>query len=69
MTLSYTQRMILTGITIGVITGVVIGGLGALLGLPMGVRGGLTGAFVVVGLMYMRKKSGQGSSAEAREQS
>ena len=67
MTLSYTQRMILTGIAVGVIAGVVVGGLGALLGLPMGVRGGLTGAFVVVGLMYMRKKSGQGSSSEARE--
>ena len=67
MTLSYTQRMILTGIAIGVITGVVIGGLGALLGLPMGIRGGLTGAFVVVGLMYMRRKSGQGSNSEVRE--
>ena len=67
MALSYTQRMILTGIAVGVITGVVIGGLGALLGLPMGIRGGLTGALVVVGLMYMRKKAAQGSTSEARD--
>jgi len=67
VTLSYTQRMILMGIGIGVITGVVIGGLGALLGVPMGIRGGLTGAIVVVGLQYMRKKARQDSTSEPRE--
>lgn len=66
MALSYTQRMVLTGLAIGVVVGLVVGAVGAYLGLPAGVRGGLTGALVVVGLQVMRKKMGQ--SSEARSQ-
>ena len=56
MALSYTQRMILTGLAIGVVVGLVVGAIGAYLGLPGSVRGGITGALVVVGLQVMRKK-------------
>ena len=70
MTLSYTQRMILTGIGIGVVIGLVVGALGAYLGLPAGVRGGLTGELVVVGLQVMRNKmNSQGQRPESRGQS
>ena len=62
MALTNTQKMILTGIGVGVVVGLVVGGIGALLGLPAGVRGGLTGAIVVIALAYlnrqMRKSSG-----------
>jgi hypothetical protein len=65
LALSYTTRMILTGLAIGILAGLVVGALGAYLGLPVGVRGGLTGALVVVGLQYMRKKMNQGQTPEA----
>lgn len=59
MALSYTQRMIFTGIGVGIIVGLAVGALGAYLGLSAGVRGGLTGAFVVVALQYMRRRMRQ----------
>lgn len=69
MALGYTPRMILTGLAIGVGVGLVMGAIGAYLGLPVAVRGGLTGALVVVGLQYMRKKMNAGQSSEVRDQS
>ena len=65
MALSSMQRMVLTGVAIGVVVGLVVGAIGAYLGLPAAVRGGLTGALVVVGLQVMRKKMNQGQSREA----
>ena len=56
MALTYTQRMILTGIGVGVLVGLVIGAIGAWLGLSAGVRGGLTGALTVVALGYMSRQ-------------
>jgi hypothetical protein len=56
MALSQTQRMVLTGIGVGVVIGLVVGGIGALLGLPAGVRGGLTGAIVVIALGYLNRQ-------------
>jgi hypothetical protein len=64
MAVTPTQRMILTGISVGIVVGLVVGGIGALLGLPAMVRGGLTGACVVVALGWlnrqMRRSSGTG---------
>ena len=54
MSTTSTQRTILTGIGIGIVAGVVVGLIGGLLNLPMGIRGGLIGAFVVVGLRAMQ---------------
>ncbi len=56
MALSYTQRMILAGIGVGVFIGLVVGGLGAYLGLSAGVRGGVTGALTVIALHQLRRK-------------
>lgn len=56
MALSYTQRMILTGVGVGVVVGLVVGAVGAWLGLSAGLRGGLTGALTVVALFYMRNQ-------------
>ena len=56
MPISNTQRMILTGIGVGIVIGLVVGGIGALLGLPAGVRGGLTGAIVVIALSYLNRQ-------------
>ena len=63
MALSNTQRMVLAGVAIGVVVGLVVGAVGAYLGLPATVRGGLTGALVVVGLRVMRKKMSPGQSS------
>lgn len=67
MTLSYTQRMVLTGLAIGVVVGLVVGAVGAYLGLPATVRGGLTGALVVAGLQVMRKKMNAGQRSEVED--
>jgi hypothetical protein len=56
MAVTNTQKMILTGIGVGVVIGLVVGGLGALLGLPAGVRGGLTGAIVVLALGWLNRQ-------------
>lgn len=56
MALSKTQRMILTGLGVGVVIGVLVGGIGAWLGLSPGVRGGLTGALVVLALGYLSRQ-------------
>lgn len=56
MALSNTQRMILMGIAVGITIGLVVGLVGGWLGLSPGVRGGLTGAFVVVGLSAMHRR-------------
>jgi hypothetical protein len=56
MALTKTQRMVLTGIGVGVVIGLVVGGIGALLGLPASVRGGLTGAIVVITLGYLNRQ-------------
>jgi hypothetical protein len=62
MTLSYTQKMVLTGIGVGVGVGLVVGAVGALLNLSPGVRGGLTGGFVVIALGWLNRRM-----REARE--
>ena len=69
MALSNTQRMVLAGVAIGVVVGLAVGAVGAYLGLPATVRGGLTGALVVVGLRMMRKNVNQGQRPAARGQS
>jgi hypothetical protein len=56
MAVTNTQKMILTGIGVGVVIGLVVGGIGALLGLPAGVRGGLTGAIVVLALGWLNRQ-------------
>ena len=56
MALTQTQRMILTGISVGIVIGLVVGGIGALLGLPASVRGGLTGACVVIALGWLNRR-------------
>ena len=56
MALTRNQRMILTGLGVGVVVGLVVGGIGALLGLPAGVRGGLTGAMVVIALGWLNRR-------------
>jgi hypothetical protein len=56
MALTGNQRMILTGLGVGVVVGLVVGGIGALLGLPPGVRGGLTGVMVVVALGWLNRQ-------------
>lgn len=56
MALSNLQKMVLTGIGVGVVVGLVIGGVGALLGLPAGVRGGLTGATIVIALGWLNRR-------------
>ena len=56
MALTNMQRMILTGIGVGVVVGLGVGAIGALLGLPAGVRGGLTGAIVVIALGYLNRQ-------------
>ena len=56
MAISKTQKMILTGIGVGVVIGLVVGAIGALLGLPASVRGGLTGAIVVIALGYLNRQ-------------
>ena len=62
MAMTQTQRMVLTGLSVGVVVGLVVGGIGAVLGLPAGVRGGLTGAFVVIALGYVNRRMRAGSS-------
>ena len=56
MAISQTQRMILTGVGVGIVIGLVVGAIGALLGLPASVRGGLTGAIVVIALGYLNRQ-------------
>jgi hypothetical protein len=68
MALTYTQRMVLTGIAVGVVIGVVVGGLGAYLGLSAGVRGGLTGAITVFALGYLSRQMRRSPSTEVRDQ-
>ena len=56
MSLTHTQRMVLTGLGVGIVIGLVVGAIGALLGLPAGVRGGLTGVLVVIALGYVSRR-------------
>ena len=56
MALTHTQRMVLTGLGVGIVIGLVVGAIGALLGLPAGVRGGLTGVLVVIALGYVSRR-------------
>lgn len=56
MAVTQTQRIILTGLGVGIVVGLVVGAIGAVLGLPAAVRGGLTGVLVVVALGYMNRR-------------
>ncbi|HSA54869.1 MAG TPA: hypothetical protein VLE53_04155 [Gemmatimonadaceae bacterium] len=60
-----TGRNILIGIGIGVVIGALVGLVGGLLDLPVAVRGGLTGALVVVGFSLMRRYSQKSSGDPA----
>ena len=64
MAVTQTQRMVLTGLSVGIIVGLVVGGIGAMLGLPALVRGGLTGVMVVVALGYMNRRMRASGSSE-----
>ena len=59
-------RTILTGIGVGIVIGVVVGVVGGLLNLPVAVRGGLTGALVVVGFPAMRRMMSGDSRSDER---
>ncbi|HEX6313691.1 MAG TPA: hypothetical protein VFZ73_02485 [Gemmatimonadaceae bacterium] len=56
MTLTHTQKMVLTGIGVGIAVGLIVGAVGALLNLSPGVRGGLTGGFVVLALGWLNRR-------------
>lgn len=64
MALTQTQRLILTGLSVGIVVGLVVGAIGAVLGLPAAVRGGLTGVMVVIALGYMNRRMREGGSSE-----
>lgn len=57
------RRTIMMGIGIGVVIGAIVGLIGAMLDLPVSVRGGLTGALVVVGFMTLHRYSNRARSA------
>ncbi len=63
MALTRTQKMVLTGLSVGIVVGLVVGAVGAMLGLSAGVRGGLTGAFVVIALGYVNRRMRASGSA------
>ena len=48
-------RTIVLGIGVGIVIGAVVGLIGGMLNLPVAVRGGLTGALVVVGFTVLRR--------------
>jgi hypothetical protein len=64
MTLTYTQKMVLTGIGVGIAVGLVVGAVGALLNLSPGLRGGLTGGFVVLALGWLNRRMRQTQETE-----
>ena len=61
MPLTNTQRMVLTGIGLGIVIGAAMGLIGAYFNLPAGVRGGITGMLIVFLFMVLRKQQGQKS--------
>ena len=67
MAMTQTQRMILTGLSVGIVVGLVVGAIGALLGLPASVRGGLTGVFVVIALGYLSRRMRAGPGPKLGE--
>ena len=68
MPLTNNQKMILSGIGVGVLIGLVVGGLGAFFGLSAGVRGGLTGAITVFALLYLSRRMRASRTTEIRNQ-
>ena len=64
MALTQTQRMILTGLSVGIVVGLVVGAIGAVLGLPAAVRGGLTGMIVVIARGYMNRRMKESGTSE-----
>ena len=52
-------RTILLGIGVGIVIGAVVGLIGGMLNLPVAVRGGLTGALVVVGFTVLCRMAGE----------
>jgi hypothetical protein len=67
MALTSTQRLTLIGIAVGVVIGLVMGVVGASSDFRPGVRGGVTGALIVVTFQILRKQMAARESSAASD--
>jgi hypothetical protein len=68
MAITTNQRLIFSGIGVGVVIGLIVGAIGAYLNMSAGIRGGITGALTVVALMFLRKQMKRSAEAENQDQ-
>ena len=64
MAITTNQRLIFSGIGVGVVIGLVMGVIGAYLNLSAGVRGGITGALIVAALQILRRQMKKSAALE-----
>jgi hypothetical protein len=62
MAITTNQRLIFSGIGVGVVIGLLMGLIGAFLNLSAGVTGGITGALIVAALQVLRRQMNSAGS-------